>query len=152
MLVVQTADEQSKRREKRGLLFGAHALPVAKEARQLVVCRQCLLGYLRRNALKVSDELVGAPERLRPAGGQVRVGLTLTFLPLRRPEPSLVGIDRPAHDPAQQHARAVHRTIRQFVNELMELRLGRLRIVSRVSPYFSSDHAIFLNEELQAGG
>jgi hypothetical protein len=34
----------------------------------------------------------------------------------------------------------------------MELRLGRLRIVSRVSPYFSSDHAIFLNEELQAGG
>jgi len=92
----------------------------------------------RRHALEMRDEVLGAAIDDACALGELGLRLLLPPLPLGRPEPSLVGIDRPFDDPAQKHARALDGAVRQFVDQLVKLSL-RHEPNSRTNPGSSRD-------------
>ena len=78
----------------------------------------------------MGDEVVGALVHGALARRELPFRFALALLPLGRSEPGLLGVDRPADDPAQENTRAVNRKVRQLVDELVELRLGHRRIVA----------------------
>src|SRR5690348_216353 len=76
-----------------------------------------------RHALEMRDEIFGAAIDNACTPREFGFCLVLPLLPLGRPEPSLVRIDRPLDDPAQKHTRALDGTVRQFVDQLVKLSL-----------------------------
>ena len=61
--------------------------------------------------------LVALPSRVRPEDEH-------TELPVRSPEPSLIGIDEPVDDCAKQHARTANGGVRQLADQLVQLDSG----------------------------
>lgn len=72
----------------------------------------------------MGDEFLAAAKEDTPASRDIRVGLPLLGLPLGRPEPSLVRIDRPLDNPAEKHACARDRVIGQLVDQLVKVGFG----------------------------
>lgn len=85
--------------------------------------RRHLFRLGRRDAVEVSDEFLVAAKDDASASRDICVGLSLLGLPLGRPEPSLVGIDRPLDDSAQKHASALDCVLREGVDQLAKVRL-----------------------------
>ena len=70
------------------------------------------------------DEFLVAAKEDAPASRDIRVGLSLLGLPLGRPEPSLVGVDRALDDPAQKYTRALDCVVGQLIDQLVKVSLG----------------------------
>ena len=79
----------------------------------------------------MGDEFLIAAKEDASASRDIRVGLSLLRLPLGRPEPSLVGINRPLNDPAEKNPGALHGGIRQLIHQLVQLRLRHEPILTR---------------------
>jgi hypothetical protein len=95
-----TEDEELQRGEKRCSLVWLEGCPVPQEPGKLVVGRHRLRGVICGGRVQMRDELLGAVMHHALTAGELFVGFAFSGLPRWRPEPGLVGIDRPLDNAA----------------------------------------------------